>query len=111
MPIVDSLNCLKQIKSTFKINPFQKCKVKIVFQKNLKSKFYPSNKERHNLYRHFKRRATFEITHPYKFVNMLKFLCYKVQLIILAREIPYHSYISQAWIAPECPDMVMAQSM
>ena len=25
---------------------------------------------------------TFEITHPYKFLMMLKFLCYKVQLII-----------------------------
>ena len=70
-------------------HPFQRVlalprsvKLQLPFQKNLKSEFYPSNQEGHNLYQHFKRRETFEITHPYKFVNMLKFLCYKVQLII-----------------------------
>ena len=26
----------------------------------------------HNLYQHFKRRATFEITHPYKFLKMFE---------------------------------------
>ena len=56
-------------------------KLKLLFKENLKSEFYPSNQEGHKLYQHFKRRATFEITHPYKFVNMFKFLFYKVQLI------------------------------
>ena len=76
----------------FKIEPFlvlpkgsspsQNVKLKFPFKKKLKSKFYPSNQEGHNLYQHFKRRATFEITHPYKFMKMLKFLCYKFQPII-----------------------------
>ena len=42
--------------------------LKLPFKKNLKSEFYTSNQEGHNLYQHFKRRTTFEITHPYKFV-------------------------------------------
>ena len=48
----------------------------------IKKGMITSNKEGHNLYQHFKRSATFEIIHPYKFLKMLKFLCYKVQLII-----------------------------
>ena len=57
-------------------------KLKLSFKKKLKFEFYPSNKEGNNLYQHFNRSATFEIIHPYKFIKMLKFLCYKVQLII-----------------------------
>ena len=66
--------------TAFKIEPFttlpkgsspsQKCKVKIILQKKLKFEFYPSNKEG-DKYQHFKRSATLEILHPYKFVFSL----------------------------------------
>ena len=55
--------------------------LKLPFKKILKSEFYPFD-EGHNLYQDFKRKEKFEITHPYKFFNMLKFLCYKLQFII-----------------------------
>ena len=73
--------------AAFKIEPFtalrkgsspsQKCRVKIA----LKKKFKISINKGIN-YINISRRATIEITHSYKFLKMLKFLCYKVQLII-----------------------------
>ena len=46
----------------------QSVKLKLLLKKKLKTEFYPSNQEGHNLYQHFKRRAIFEIIHLYKFV-------------------------------------------
>ena len=41
---------------------------------------------------------TFEIIHPYKFLKMLKFLCYKVQLIIqnIGNMINYNHLLTHA---------------
>jgi len=89
---LETVDGLIEFSLDLKLNPSQpfqrvlalprSVKLKLPFKKNLKFEFYPSNKEGYNLYQHFKRRATFEITHSYKFLKMLKFLCYKVQLII-----------------------------
>ena len=91
-----------------KLNPFKlfqrvlalsrSVKLKLPLKKKLKSEFHPSNEEGHNLYQHFKRRETFEITHTYKFLKMLKFLYYKVQLIIqsIGNMINYNHLITHA---------------
>ena len=52
-------------------------KLKLSFKTNLKFEFYPSNKEGNKLYQHFKRSATFEIIHPYKFLFSLHPLLFK----------------------------------
>ena len=62
---------LSAVRTAFKIesftahpkgsSPSKKCKVKIVFKKNLKFEFYPSNKEGYNLYQHFERKANLKL--------------------------------------------------
>ena len=77
--------CKYTVHATFKIEPFlalsRSVKLKFPSKKSLKTEFYPSKKG--VIYINIsKRRMTFETTHPYKFVKMLKFLYYKFQLII-----------------------------